>query len=92
MNNIVIENRAAKRARISASVEVGPPPSINKGKRAMENLSSAPDNDLLNSTEVGIDSTSGSTGMLCNKVFGGVSDVSDPWFLAVVCNLACATK
>lgn len=59
----------------------------------MENLSSAPNNDLLNTVEVGADFTLASiTGMLCSKVFGGVPDVSNPWFFAVVYNLAYATK
>lgn len=59
----------------------------------MENLSFAPDNDMLNFVEVRFDSTLASiTGMLCNKVFGRVPDVFEPLFFGVVCNLACSTK
>lgn len=59
----------------------------------MENLSSVPNNDLLNSVEVGVDSTSVFiTEMLCSKVFGRVPDVSDRRFLRFFCNLACSTK
>lgn len=59
----------------------------------MDYLSSTPDIELLNAAEVSADSTPASiTEMLCNKVFKGVPDVSDPPFLALVCNLACATK
>lgn len=59
----------------------------------MENLSSAPNNDLLNDAEVSADSTPASiTRMMCSKVFGGILDVFDPYFLVVVCNLAYAAK
>lgn len=45
----------------------------------MENLSSTPNIELLNAAEVSADSTPASiTEMLCNKVFKGVPDVSDP--------------
>lgn len=59
VGNIVIEGHAVKRARTSASVKVRPLPSIDEGKRVMENLSSAPDNGLLNVVEVSVDSILG---------------------------------
>lgn len=93
IGNIVISGRAAKRTKTLKPVETSPSPSVDKKKRAVENLSSAPDNELLNTTEVGANCTPVSiTEMLYSKVFGGILDVSDPYFLACVSNLAYTTK
>lgn len=56
-------------------------------------LSSALDNDILNSSKIDVDSTPTSiTELLCNKVFGGVPDISKPHFLGFFCSLACSIK
>lgn len=57
----------------------------------MENLSSAPNNELLNATEVTTESMPASVAkMLCGRMFGGVPYASDLCFLALVSHLACA--
>lgn len=84
IGDIVIRGRAVKCARTSEHMEVGPSPSIDKEKSAVENLSSAFDNELLNAAEVGVDSTPASiTEMLCIKVFEGVPNISNPPFLGI---------
>lgn len=93
VGDIVIGGRAAKHARTSKPVEVGPSPLIVKGKKVVENLTFAPNNELLNAAEVGADSTPASkTEMLHSRMFGGVLDASDPHLLTLVSHLAYATK
>lgn len=66
---------------------------LTREKKVVENLSSTTNNDLLNAAEVNAESTPASVAeMLCNKMFEGAPDVSDPYFLALVSHLACATK
>lgn len=83
---------SAKQASTFASAGADPLPSIDKGKKVVENLSSIPDNDVLNSVEVGANYTPASINeLLCSKVFSSVLDVSDPHFFGVVYNLVCST-
>lgn len=66
-----MEGRVAKRTRISEPTETVPSSPIDKGKKVMENLSSTPDNDLLNVVEVNTKSILASVAeMLCSKMFG----------------------
>lgn len=59
----------------------------------MEQLSFASDNELLNAAKVTSESTpTSATKMLYEKMFGGISDVFDPRFLALISHLACFTK
>lgn len=60
----------------------------------MEQLTSALNKELLNSAEVTPEFTATSVAeMLCEKMFGGgVSDISNPRFLALTNHLACSTK
>ncbi|XP_021594454.1 neural cell adhesion molecule 1-like [Manihot esculenta] len=46
------ESRAAKRTCTTEPARTTPSPSIDKGKKAVEHLSSTPDNELLNVVEV----------------------------------------
>lgn len=85
--------RASKRVRTSEPMEAILYPPIDKGKKVVENMSFAPDNELLNAAEVNVESTLASvTEMLYNKMFDGVLDASNPCFLALVSRLAYATK
>lgn len=59
----------------------------------MDHLSSTLDNELLNAAEVTIESMLASAAkMICKRMFGGVSDASNPHFLALISHLACSTK
>lgn len=59
----------------------------------MEQLSSAPDNELLNAAEVTRESSSVSVAkMLYENMFAGAPDASNPHFLAFISPLARSTK
>lgn len=59
----------------------------------VEHLLSAPDNELLNAAKVTVESTLVCVAeMLCERIFEGVPDATDPCFLVLVSYLACATK
>lgn len=69
------------------------PPPANKGKQAIGQLSSAPDSKLLDIAEVTPGSTTAFVAeMLCERIFGGLSDVSNPRFLALASHLAYSAK
>lgn len=70
-----------------------PPRPVDKVKKVVKKLSSAPDNEFLNAAEVTPESTPASAAkILCEKMFGGILDASDPRFLALVSHLAYSTK
>lgn len=74
-----IDGRAAKCTWTSKPVGTTPSPPVDKEKKAVEHLSSAPDNKLLNDAEMTIESTPTSvTRMLCKRMFGVIPDASDP--------------
>lgn len=59
----------------------------------MDQLSSAPDNELLNAAEVTRESSSVSVAkMLYENMFAGAPDASNPHFLAFISPLARSTK
>lgn len=62
----VTKDRTAKRDRTLEPARVAPSPLVDKGKKTVEHLSSAPYNELLNTAEVTAEPTSASvTEMLC---------------------------
>lgn len=76
---ITIESKVAKRARTLKVTEAILSSPVDKRKKIVENLSSTPDNELLNGTEVNAESTLASMAkMLCDKIFKVALDVSDP--------------
>lgn len=71
----------AKRAHSTGPMKIAPPPSIDKGKKVVEHLSSTPYNELLNAAEVTLESMPASAAKeLCNKMFKGTLDASVPVF------------
>lgn len=87
------KSRATKQARTMEPTKKAPPCPADKGKKAMEQLWFATDNELLNAAEVTPKSTPASIAkMLCEKMFEGIPNASDPLFLALVSHLACSTK
>lgn len=87
------EGRAAKKARTAGPSETTPPSSADKGKQFMGQLSLAPDNELLNAIEVTLESLPASVvEMLCNWMFRGTPDASDPRFLSFISHLARSTN
>ncbi|XP_043813909.1 uncharacterized protein LOC110619837 [Manihot esculenta] len=90
---ITIESKVAQRARTLKVTEAILSSPIDKRKKVVENLSSTPDNELLNGTEVNVESTLASMAeMLCDKIFKVALDVSDPHSLALISHLVYATK
>lgn len=72
---------------------IAPPSSTDKGKKVVEQLSSTLDNELLNATKVTREfSLASAAKMLCEKMFEGTPDASDPRFLALISHLARSTK
>lgn len=89
----ISEGRAAKRAWAAGSAKTTAPSSTDKWKGVVGLLSSAPDNEFLNAAEETLDSTPASAAKeLCDKMFGGPPDASDPCLLALVSHLACSTR
>lgn len=69
---ITIEGKVAKCARTSELLGAGPSPPVDKGKRVVENLSSALNNELLNATEVTAESMLAFVAeILCGRMFEG---------------------
>lgn len=72
MGAITIKGRVVKHARTSEPVGAAPSPPIDKEKKVVEHLSSILKNELLNITEVTVESTLASMArMLCERMFGG---------------------
>lgn len=79
-SELAIESRTAKRARVSKPAGAAPSPPVDKGKKAEEHVSFAPDNELLNATKVTVESTSAfMAGMLCMRMFRGPGCFSFPF-------------
>lgn len=90
---LATESKASKRARTIEPTRTAPPPLADKRKKAVEQLSFAPDNEILHAAEVTLESTPAlAAKMLCEKMFGGIPNASDPRFLAFISHLACSTK
>lgn len=89
----ISEGKAAKKTRAAEPAKTSPPSSADKGKGVIELLSTATDNEFLNAAEVTPESTSASAANeLCNKMFGGTPNASDPYFLALVSHLVYSTR
>lgn len=69
---ITIKGKATKHARTSEPAGAAPSPPVGNGKKAVEHLSSVPDNELLNTAEVTVESMPTSVArMLCQRMFRG---------------------
>lgn len=89
----MIEDKASKCARTLEPARAAPSTLVDKGKKVVEHLSSAPDNELLSAAKVTAESTPASVvEMLHEKMFGGVSNASDPRLLTLISHLACSTR